>query len=121
MGITESATGLDDTTSVLLDDTYYDGVCASGQCIELCGDQTLKTYLYAADGPFLLTCQVFVQDYLFIEAGATIYALTGTESAALGYSGDAPALIIEAGAQIDAVGTAASPIPFTTNADSPGQ
>ena len=114
-GITESSAGME------VDDTYYDGVCASGQCIELCGDLSLKTYLYKADGPFLLTCQVFVQDYLFIEAGTTIYSLSATQAVSLGNADAAPALIVEVGATIDAVGTATSPITFTTNQASPGQ
>ena len=32
--------------------------CDSSSCTNLCGDYTAATYLYAADGPFLLTCQV---------------------------------------------------------------
>ena len=58
----------------------------ASSCTTLSGDITADTYLYADNGPFLMTSQVFVQSgaTLYIEAGTTIYALSASQASALG-------------------------------------
>ena len=95
----------------------------AGSCAELSGDISSDTYLYADNGPFMMTSQVFVQSgaTLYIEAGTTIYALTATQAFALGNDDAAPALVVLPGGAISATGTATAPITFTSNDVSPGQ
>ena len=90
-------------------------------CTTLCGELSGDTYLYKSQGPFLLTCQVFVNTYLYVQAGTTIYSLTSDQSAALGNGDAAPALVVKPGATIDAQGTSSAPITFTANEDGAGQ
>ena len=74
-----------------------------------CGSITSDTVW---DKSLTLTCQVFVQ------AGATLTISPGvTVMADWDGTGDAPAVIILPGGKINAAGTAAAPITFTTAAD----
>ena len=96
---------------------------AAGSCTELHGSISEDTYLYVADGPFMMTSQVFVQEgaTLYVEAGTTIYAVTAAQAVTLGYADAAPALVVLPGGAISATGTATAPITFTSNDVSPGQ
>ena len=87
------------------------------------GDISSDTYLYADDGPFLMTSQVFVQSgaTLYIEEGTTIYCESRPRRPSLWQRDAAPALIVLPGGAISAVWHCDRPITFTSNDVSPGQ
>jgi|TARA_B100001741_G_scaffold310125_1_gene308882 hypothetical protein len=108
----EDGTDIEGCTDVSADNYISDATIDDSSCTysaEFSGaiteDQTWK-----AGGDYILSAQTFVKSgvTLTIEAGTTIKA------AADDGAGLAPALIIEQGAKIMAVGTAASPITFTS-------
>jgi len=78
----------------------------SGDASTFCGDITSDT-TWSSD--ITLSCQVFVSDAtLTINAGVTIYAFLDDGD------GKSPALIVLPGARLNARGTSAAPITFTT-------
>ena len=74
------------------------------------GEITADTTWSVASSPYLLTGQVFIggSATLTIEAGVTVYGYKDDGS------GSAPALVIETGASISAVGTSSAPITFSS-------
>ena len=90
--------------------------CTANEC-DLCGDITEDVTLKSSH-VHVMSCQTFVHSgaRLSIEAGTTIFAnpdgMTGT-----GDTLTPPTLIVLKGAQIDAQGTAAAPITFTSYVD----
>merc|ERR1719197_407068 len=107
--------GAFDTNLWLADWSYLGDVAAVPANIDgvpVCGSIGSQSW----SGNVIMTCQVFVQDgaTLTIAPGTTIYAFR------MDANGLAPVLVVLPGATIEASGTAAAPITFTSDPDMTG-